>query len=317
MKVKWLDRSLASLRYINRAGVLSTTLILSAASLVHAQTDQTGDNMQTAADVGAGQRINMSGKLRMLSQRIVASACYAQAGAASDASSAMLDAATSEFELIAAALQFGDTDLGIYGEEPRRKTVATIERLNLLWGPYDALTAEVLAGDATPQVVQELANQSQPLLEMAQLLVTRLSAQYSRPGDLLQMDSMAIDIAGRQRMLAQRVSKNVCLMSTGSASEGVMRELASAAEMFENSLYALRGGMPAAGIRTPPNGEIEDGLDGVIADWLQIQPDIARVLAEETLDTATLAEMFAISNRLTGGMNAVVTLYSEASKTGN
>ncbi|EBA13407.1 hypothetical protein [Roseobacter sp. CCS2] len=47
------------------------------------------------------------------------------------------------------------------------------------------------------------------------------------------------------------------------------------------------------------------------------EPLIATVLAGEQLDDEKLSIMFATANRLTGGMNAVVALYAEASKLGD
>ena len=226
----------------------------------------------------------------------------------------MLGAAQQEFALIKDALQNGNADLGVIGEETRRKTLAGIERLRGLWSPVSAGADEVSAGNGSEETVRQIAEQSAPLLEMAQKLVTEISKQYSNPGDLLLRDTLAIDIAGRQRMLAQRMSKNICLMSTGLGSEAVIAELQSAADTFGASLNALRSGMPEAGVQGPPNAEIEAGLDGVISDWQSMQPLINDVLAGGQLSNDDLAVVFATANQLTGGMNAVVGLYSDASK---
>ena len=61
-------------------------------------------------DTGASQRIDLSGKLRMLSQRIPAAACALKAGVAPDESRALLDNSLGEFEAILAALEFGNDD---------------------------------------------------------------------------------------------------------------------------------------------------------------------------------------------------------------
>ena len=297
-----------------RALALATTLVFGVASTAHAQ-DELASTLAAAEDVGGGARINLSGKLRMLSQRIPASACYLQAAVSTEDSGAMLVAAQAEFATIVAALRDGNSDLGVHGEETRRKTLRGLELLEGLWEPVNAGADEMTAGNGNNETVQQIAIDSAPLLEMAKKLVTVISEQYSNPGELLLRDSLAIDVAGRQRMLAQRASKNVCLLSTGLATDTAITELSTAAETFGSSLQALRNGMAAAGIQQPPTAEIATGLDAVIANWQIVEPMIERVLAGEQLDSENLSIMFALSNQLTAGMNAVVGMYTEVSDT--
>ena len=77
-------------------------------------------------DVGASERINFSGKLRMLSQRIPAAVCYSNAGVESEKSQEMFESASAEFHTILAALEFGDESLNIKGAEEDRKVLACL-----------------------------------------------------------------------------------------------------------------------------------------------------------------------------------------------
>lgn len=284
-----------------------------AATVAFSSAPATAQNIE---DIGGSQRIDFSGKLRMLSQRVPAAACYAQLGVDTSDTTAMLNAAAAEFELITAALEFGNPDLGIVGIEERRKTQVGIGKLNELWVPIAELAGPVAMGDAGLDDITAIANQSEPLLEMAKVMVTVIVGQYAHPAAVLQADAMLIDIAGRQRMLAQRMSKNVCLIAADINTETAMAELQATSEVFDTSLLALREGMPNAGILPPPNEEIASGLDGVLATWNQVQPIVNAALAGQDLDTEQLSIMFQQSNALTGGMNATVGLYSKASKLG-
>lgn len=284
-----------------------------AAAVAFTSTPATAQNIE---DIGGSQRIDFSGKLRMLSQRVPAAACYTQLGIDTAETSAMLTAAATEFELITAALEFGNPDLGIIGVEERRKTQVGIGKLNELWAPIADLARPVAASDANLDDVTAIADQSAPLLEMAKVMVTVIVGQYAHPAAVLQADAMLIDIAGRQRMLAQRMSKNVCLINAGINVETAMAELQATSEIFDASLTALRSGMPEAGIMPPPNEKIATGLDGVLNTWSQVQPIVDAALEGKALDDEQLSIMFHQSNALTGGMNATVGLYSEASKLG-
>lgn len=292
---------------------LSLTIIPATAQELTAEELQ---RVQFLEDIGASQRIDFSGKLRMLSQRIPAAACNYAAGIDPDATGAMLFAAAAEFQQIVDALEFGDESLGIIGAEERRKTLIGIRKLRELWEPMFATATEIHESGGSTDQVTTIANQSAEVLEMAKLLVSEISGEYTNPAALLQADALVIDIAGRQRMLSQRMSKNVCLIASGVNVDQATAELNGTAQMFDNSLNALRNGMVDAGINPPPNAQIAEGLEVVVEDWTGLQPIVARAAAGEPLDTEIRGIMFHGANHMTGDMNVVVGMYSEASKQG-
>jgi len=272
------------------------------------------EDVQFLEDSGASNRIDFSGKLRMLSQRIPAAACYLAAGIDEETSSAVLASAAAEFEQIVNALEFGDESLGIIGAEERRKTLVGLRKLRELWEPMFADAQQIAGGDNSSSAVMGVADQSAKVLDIAKLLVSEISGQYSNPTAVLQIDALTIDIAGRQRMLSQRISKNICLVSSGVNVDVAMAELASTAQTFETSLNALINGMADAGIKPPPSTEVADGLQVVVEDWANLKPIVMQVLAGETIDTEQRAAAFNGANLMTGDMNKVVGMYSQASK---
>ncbi|MEO1537960.1 MAG: type IV pili methyl-accepting chemotaxis transducer N-terminal domain-containing protein [Pseudomonadota bacterium] len=293
------------------------TAIVPVALVAFAPVAAAGDGNQKAElakRVGASERVNYSGKLRMLSQRVVATSCNYAAGIDPENSGKAMRAAMDEFNLIVDALEFGNSDLGINGEEKRKKTIRRIGMLRDEWAPVaDGLNA-VASGDASEGQVTVIAQESAPLLDMAKLLVSDLSAQYSDPNAMTQSFAMLVDVSGRQRMLTQRMSKNVCLAASGINTDAAKAELAATAQLFEVSLLALSGGMASAGIAPPPNAEIDNGLKVVIKDWEALKPSVQAVLAGASLDADHRARVFQGMNTMTGDMNKVVGLYSKASK---
>ena len=263
-------------------------------------------------DIGAGQRIDSAGKLRMLSQRVVAAACYAQAEIETDAAIGMMNSAAEEFLAISSALEFGDAGRGMNGAETDLKTLATLERLAGLWAPMNEIVSKVATGTATNADITELAVQSQPTLEMAQRLVTTISAEYSQGAAMVMRDALAIDVAGRQRMLAQRISKETCLLGTGTQTAASVDNLNNANEVFGSSLSALQNGMPAAGIMAPTNDAVIANLEIAAAEWAIAKPRIAAAVAGEQLSSEELGEIFGLANSLTGKMNQVVIDYTQA-----
>lgn len=291
--------------------------LLSIGFAAHAGDTQVKSKSEYAKEIGASERVNYSGKLRMLSQRVVATSCNYAAGVDPEASGAAMRAAQDEFNMIVDALEFGNPDLGIHGEEKRRKTQARIGQLREEWAPVSAGLDAIAGGMATSEQVVSVAETSAPLLEMAKLLVTDLSAQYSDPNAMLQSDAILVDISGRQRMLTQRMSKNFCLLASGVGGEKARAELEATAGLFETSLVALRGGMLNAGINPPPNKQIADGLSVVMKDWDELKPAVEAALAGAEFDDEARAAVFHGMNRMTADMNKVVGMYSDASKRGS
>lgn len=265
-------------------------------------------------EVGGSERINLSGKLRMLSQRIPAAACNLHADIAPEAATSLLTGAKQEFEKIVDGLEFGDPSLGIIGVESRRKTLAAIADLRAKYEGVATAGSHMLEPGSTDGDLQQLADGNLPLLKAAQFLVSELTGQYSDPTALLQVDSMRIDIAGRQRMLTQKMSKEACFILSGVNVEQSAAALASTIKMFDVSLTALRFGMPAAGIEAVDNPDINAGLELVAQNWAAVKPHLDALEAGGHWDAAQRAAVFEGLNTTMANMNKVVGMYSDASK---
>lgn len=301
---------------VTRKKLASITGIFAVSACLSVPTVALAAGGEFIEDVGASERINFSGKLRMLSQRIPAAVCYANADVEPEKSQEMFESASAEFHTILAALEFGDESLNIKGAEEDRKVLASIKKLHGQWDPFYAKVNEALSSGKTDELVKSLSMASDPLLEEAKLLVSEMVAEYADPTALLQSDAITIDIAGRQRMLAQRISKFSCMAQTGVDIEVSVGAMTAAREMYDVSVNALRFGMPAAGLSAPDSDAIVTGLDDVLADWADIQPTLDSVAAGENISKERMGELFNAMNTLTGKMNKLVGVYTEESKLG-
>lgn len=293
-------------------------IALSVAACLLATSAHPGDVQKTGfvKDTGASERMNLSGKLQMLSQRIPATACYKHAGIEPDAADAVMVAAKTEFGRILKGLEVGDTSLGILGPETDRKVLAGLKKLNSLWDAVQGDIERIHTTGGTDAAVTHLAEQSHEVLRIAKLLVAAVMAEHSDPTAVLQADAVTIDIAGRQRMLAQRISKNACLLMTGLGGQGTVEDLAKARMIYDASVNALRFGLPATGIVATENPEILAKLDKVLALWQDTQPLLDNVTTANGLSAEEKANVYAAMNSLTGQMNTIVGLYTADSKLG-
>ncbi|MEO0911023.1 MAG: type IV pili methyl-accepting chemotaxis transducer N-terminal domain-containing protein, partial [Pseudomonadota bacterium] len=273
------------------------------AEIQHGEASQVSGGI--VQELGGNQRINLSGKLRMLSQRIPAAACNLNAGIAAEDSRAVLSGAVEEFALILDALEHGNDDLGIYGPEERARTLRTIEELHDKLEPILTVLEDGSGEVPNDNAIQLIADENINILVTANLLVSEISGEYSNPAELLQSDAITIDIAGRQRMLTQKVSKEICL-TLSRVNESSSREtLGNTIHMFEASLDALQYGMENVGIQPPPNTEIAEGLVIVRSDWNDMKPYLDAIDAGQKLTSAERATVFLGLNRTMADMNRV------------
>lgn len=263
---------------------------------------------------GAQERIALSGKLRMISQRIPAMACHFVAGVDPEGSSRGLALATDEFEKILSALEFGDAELGVNDAELDRKTIAKIHALRDVWTPFKVAADAIVVGDLADGNLQIVLAENMNILETAKTLVTEISGEYANPAELVQADSFLIDIAGRQRMLLQKISKESCMVSLRLDTAASTEALNGSIQVFSSSLEALRHGMPSAGIRKPPTSEISAGLDGIFESWKALMPTFDAVLSGAELDATATDKKYQELDALMVAMNDVVIMYSEATK---
>jgi nitrate/nitrite-specific signal transduction histidine kinase len=85
-------------------------------------------------------------------------------------------------------------------------------------------------------------------------------------------DSYIINIAGKERMLSQKISKEVFFIVHRNSND--FRELNTAVNLFENSLEDLLYGNDAKGIYAPQNEKINDKLEEVMSYWKPFKQEV-------------------------------------------
>lgn len=112
----------------------------------------------------------------------------------------------------------------------------------------------------------------------------------------------AIDMAGRQRMLTQRITKSFLQAGLAANAEIAREQLTRSTALFEKQHAEL--------MRLALPGEIRNTLEHVRADWLEF-----KVLANGELTRSSVERLVALDEKLLQGCEHVVYLLEEMSGT--
>lgn len=88
-------------------------------------------------------------------------------------------------------------------------------------------------------------------------------------------DSYIINIAGKQRMLSQKISKEVFFIVHRHTND--FRELNTAVNLFENSLQDLLYGNETKGVYAPQNERIKSKLEEVMTLWMPFRSEVEKL----------------------------------------
>lgn len=233
-----------------------------------------------AADAAA---INRAGQERMLTQRIVKA--YAQIGlnVMPEAAAGQLVDAISHFEANLVVLEQAATSAA-----GKQALAAVAER----WKPL----REAAMKPVTRAFAVDLSQRANAVLAATEQLAQVFRDEGTSPVSHL------IDLAGRQRMLSQRVAKAYMLLSWGVDAEGVRAELSDATKAFSAGLKALTD---ASATRL----DILRELDDMALQWEWLQAAIAAegavsyrlIVAEATESILATADRVTVMYEKTNG----------------
>ncbi len=226
-----------------------------------------------------GEAINQAGRQRMLTQRIVKA--YSQ-------NILDVDALGAQAQMQGALALFQSQLDALHAFAPEGETAAALNVVDRLWVPF---RDEASSGYSQVGMLR-LAELSEPLLAASHQVVLRLEARSTTPSGRL------VNIAGRQRMLSQRIAKFYMLEASGHQDQQVRSELEKAAEEFRLALKEL--------LDSPVNStEISQALAEVQKQWSVFEASFRLKQGEYAPLMIAL-----YSEKVLKQMNAITSLYA-------
>jgi hypothetical protein len=195
------------------------------------------------------------------------------------------------------------------GAERSSRTLKILSETADLWAPLQDAAAKLASGSGTAADAATIHDGFADLFTQTETMAAAVSGQYADPQQLLQSDATVLNFAVRQRALAYRMTRAMCELATGTATEQTSDELATSVKLFEQTLIALRDGFPAAGINPPPTDAVRASLEATFEIWQGQRGIFDAALAGQTPTTESVVASAELAEALSVAMNNTITLY--------
>jgi len=258
-----------------------------------------------AADMG--KVINLAGKQRMLTQKMSKEALLIAKGIDAAGNTENLKKTSALFDKTLTGLINGDADLGLDKTEDAA-IVAQLNKVAAMWATFNESIQKVVAGDTSAATLQAIADQNVPLLKEMNAAVQ----MYAKASGSSLEKGMAttINLAGKQRMLTQKMTKELLLVANGIDADASKASLAKTVALFEKTLTGLVKGDADLGLPATTDKDILAQLGKVEALWADYKPVLDSVdISEAGLQSAAAKNLPLLKN-----MNAAVQMYEKSAK---
>lgn len=254
-----------------------------------------------------GTVINLAGKQRMLTQKMSKEVMLIAKGVDVDANKANLQKTAGLFDKTLKGLVNGDADLGL-PKTTDAGILSQLAKVSELWAGFKPNVDAVLGGTTDKGVLEKVAAQNLPLLKNmnnAVQMYTKMSGS-----DLDPAMATTINLAGKQRMLTQKMTKELLLVANGIDADANKANLQKTAGLFERTLKGLFDGDVELGLPGTKDPGIRAQLEKVQGLWADYKPVLDKV------DTSAegLAKAAKLNLPLLKEMNKAVKMYEKSVK---
>ena len=214
--------------------------------------------------------INLSGKERMLTQNMTKLALQSSLDIEGDKSRKALKIVADLYGKTLIGFKNGDSDLGLKATTNKKvkEQIAIVENA---WKPfYEAINKIVEGKDKDGKALKYVIANNEKLLKLSNDLVEAYEASNTSVNYLEKARLHIVNVAGRQRMLTQKMTKEKLLILKGQ--KEYETKLAKTVKLFDTSLIALIKGDKAQNITKPTNKKIISQLKVVSKLWEELKP---------------------------------------------
>lgn len=260
-----------------------------------------------------GTVLNLSGKQRMLTQKMSKEAMLIALNIDKQSNLSHLQSTSSLFDRTLTGLRKGDSELGLPPTYSRR-ILRQLDKVDALWSDFYPVIQQILTdGNVSSEQVAQIASQNGPLLVQMNKTVGQYEKAAAQSG-LSKSPGLAVtlNLSGKQRMLSQKMSKEFLLVAYQYAFVENQLNLLETYTLFDRTLKGLQSGDESLGLPPTQAMHIKTQLDVVNAIWDEFKPFIEQALAPGTteLESELVAQVAKKNMPLLVEMNKAVGMYA-------
>lgn len=293
---------------VTRAGFRARAVLLAALSMSCPDLASHAVGNEPVADSReVASRIVIAGRQRMLAEGMAAKLCFIESGVAREESLNEFYVMWNIFSWYHRGISGGNPQLQL-STERSDKVLESWNRLDRTWQPLKAIYEPVLdGGRVSDQTFARTIGMTAEVTDGATDLVAALRSAYAdQLGPQGFGAALLLDLYERQRMLAQKIAKDVCLLARGEGGAARREELSGTATIFALSLDAFLNGREDVSVPKPPTPEIASALDRAQRHWLAIEGTVRDASGGRAPDGAGLATLAETMDRFIAEMTVAI-----------
>ncbi len=254
--------------------------------------------------------INLAGKQRMLTQKMSKESLLIYLGVDKKENAKRLKESYTLFDKTLKGLMYGDKDLKLVPSNDKAVD-AKLKEVYKLWRPFKKRVKKI----ATLKHLKKsdfkyIKDNNLELLKRMNQAVTLFTKLGDRGGSKLKMAN-DINLAGKQRMLTQKISKDLLLYQSNIGKKEALASLKSSVALFDETLNGLYNGDKKLNLQGTKLPNIRAQLDKVKKSWLEVKPLIFKALKRKK-DSKLTKRVIQKLDKTKYEMNKAVELYTKS-----
>ncbi|MBF0184871.1 MAG: type IV pili methyl-accepting chemotaxis transducer N-terminal domain-containing protein [Magnetococcales bacterium] len=256
--------------------------------------------------------INLAGKQRMLSQKMGKEMLWVLLGVRAAENRYNLESTAILFDRTLKGLCHGDSGLGLV-QVDHPDIQGQLLTVRELWAAFQKYVHAVLTGKMNNELLLRMAEENLVLLEnmnKAVEMYVALAGRGEKSGFHARMYTV-INLAGRQRMLSQKMTKEWLLIGMGIDPVTNRSRLQQTMELFERSLEGLLEGNPGIALPATRDPTIRQQLLTIRTIWNSYRPLLEPAALEKQRPglASELEKVAQLNLHLLGEVNIAVKMY--------
>ncbi len=233
--------------------------------------------------------INLAGKQRMLTQKMSKEALLVAKGIDREKNQEELKKSISLFDTTLYALLDGNRSLNLPKTDDK-SIRGHIQKVDKLWITFKPFVDKIAQGHYNRTSLKAIEMGNMPLLSTMNSVVKMYEQKYS--SNLKQNGATTINLAGKERMLSQKMTKELLLISHHLESHSYINSLKKGGTFFKDTLVELMQDKEAMS-----NPDTAKELKEITKLWKKYQQDIANTeLSKEGIRVFNKKEKIFIKN---------------------